>query len=97
MEPGLIVDGEMQVDAAIIPEVAQIKYPGSPLGGRANVLVFPNLDAGNIGYKLTQRLANARALGPLILGLNKPASDLSRGCDWEDVADCAAVCAIRAH
>ncbi|MFA4888994.1 MAG: phosphate acyltransferase [Candidatus Omnitrophota bacterium] len=97
MSPGLLFDGEMQVDAAIVPEVAQIKYPDSPLGGRANILIFPNLEAGNIGYKLTQRLAKARAVGPLLLGLKKPASDLSRGCLVEDVVDCAAVTAIRAQ
>lgn len=97
MAPDLLADGEMQVDAAIVPEVAQIKYPDSPLGGRANILIFPNLEAGNIGYKLTQRLANARAVGPLLLGLKKPASDLSRGCLVEDVVDCAAVIAIRAQ
>jgi phosphate acetyltransferase len=96
MAPGILVDGEMQVDAAIVPEVAQIKYPDSPVGGKANVLIFPSLDAGNIGYKLVQRLANARAVGPLLLGLKKPASDLSRGCYVEDVVDCAAVTAIRA-
>ena len=97
MAPDLVADGEMQVDAAIVPEVAKIKYPASPIGGKANVLIFPNLEAGNIGYKLTQRLANARALGPLLLGLNKPASDLSRGCLVEDVVDCVAVTAIRAQ
>ncbi|MDD5197061.1 MAG: phosphate acyltransferase [Candidatus Omnitrophota bacterium] len=97
MSPNLLADGEMQVDAAIVPEVAKIKYPASPIGGKANVLIFPNLEAGNIGYKLTQRLANARALGPLLLGLNKPASDLSRGCLVEDVVDCVAVTAIRAQ
>lgn len=97
MSPGLLVDGEMQVDAAIVPEVSKIKYPDSPLGGRANVLIFPNLDSGNIGYKLVQRLARARAIGPLFLGLNKPASDLSRGCFVEDIVDCAAITAIRAQ
>lgn len=97
MAPDLAADGEMQVDAAIVPEVAKIKYPDSPVGGSANVLIFPNLEAGNIAYKLTQRLAKARALGPLLLGLNKPASDLSRGCLVEDVVDCVAVTAIRAQ
>lgn len=97
MAPNLLADGELQVDAAIVPEVAQIKYPTSPLGGRANILIFPNLEAGNIGYKLVQRLGNARAVGPLFLGLNKPASDLSRGCIVDDVVDCVAVTAIRAQ
>jgi len=97
MAPELLADGEMQVDAAIVPEVAKIKYPDSPIGGNANVLIFPNLEAGNIGYKLTQRMSNARALGPLLLGLNKPASDLSRGCLVEDIVDCVAVTAIRSQ
>ncbi len=97
LAPNLLADGELQLDAAIVPEVAEIKYPNSPLGGKANVLIFPNLEAGNIGYKLTQRLSGARALGPLLLGVNKPASDLSRGCLVEDVVDCVAVTAIRAQ
>lgn len=97
MAPDLLVDGELQVDAAIVPEVAKIKYPNSPIGGKANVLIFPNLESGNISYKLVQRLGNARALGPLLLGLKKPASDLSRGCSVEDIVDCVAVTAIRAQ
>lgn len=97
MAPDLIADGELQVDAAIVPEVADIKHPESILGGKANVLIYPNLEAGNISYKLTQRLANARALGPLLMGFKKPCSDLSRGCSVDDVVDCAAVTAIRAQ
>lgn len=97
LAPNLLADGELQLDAAIVPEVAQIKYPNSPLGGKANVLIFPNLEAGNIGYKLTQRMSGARAIGPLLLGVNRPASDLSRGCLVEDVVDCVAVTAIRAQ
>lgn len=94
--PRLIVDGEMQVDSAIVPAVSRIKYPNSKLKGKANVLIFPNLEAGNIGYKLVQRLANARAIGPILQGLNFPCSDLSRGCSVEDIVDCVAVTAIRA-
>jgi phosphate acetyltransferase len=97
MQPGLLIDGELQVDAAIVPEVAEIKYPDSLLKGRANVLIFPNLEAGNIGYKLVQRLAKARAIGPVIVGLKKPCSDLSRGCSVEDIVDCVAVIAVRAQ
>lgn len=97
MEPDLIVDAELQIDAAIVPEIAKAKQADTILGGRANVLIFPNLDAGNISYKLVQRLAKARAIGPIILGLNQPCSDLSRGCSIEDIIDCVAVTAIRAQ
>lgn len=97
IRPWLLIDGELQLDAAIIPEVAGIKDPNSILGGRANVLIFPCLEAGNIGYKLVQRLAKARAIGPLIVGLNKPCSDLSRGCSAEDIVDSAAATAIMAQ
>lgn len=95
--PDIMIDGELQLDAAIVPEVAEIKAPGSDVAGKANVLIFPNLDAGNISYKLTQRLGKARAVGPIMQGLKKPCSDLSRGCSWEDVVDTTAVTAIRAQ
>ena len=97
MNPDLRIDGELQADAALVPSVGQKKAPGSAIAGNANVLVVPNLEVGNIGYKLVQRLGNVQAIGPILQGIARPVNDLSRGCSVDDIYYMVAITACQAQ